>query len=121
MIRYAIGSSPAPAADEREYIFDKPHFLGTKRNGPDLSRVGGKYSDDWHYSHLFNPAQMVPGSIMPSFTWLYTNRNPADSGQRSRTKPRRHRLGCPLAAHWVPTGRSSTPLLTTAKAHGGRG
>ena len=80
MIRYAVGSSPAPAADEREYIFDKPHFLGTKRNGPDLSREGGKYVDDWHYSHFYNPAQMVPGSIMPAFTWLFTNRNAADSG-----------------------------------------
>jgi cbb3-type cytochrome oxidase cytochrome c subunit len=78
MIRYRIGSSIAPAADEREYIYDEPHFLGTKRNGPDLSREGGKYSDDWQYSHLYNPALMVPGSIMPAFQWLFTNTNPAD-------------------------------------------
>jgi len=78
MLRYRIGSSVAPASDEREYIYDQPHFLGTKRNGPDLDRVGGKYSDDWQYSHLYNPAQMVPGSIMPAFTWLFVNKNPAD-------------------------------------------
>jgi cbb3-type cytochrome c oxidase subunit II len=78
MIRYGLGTSPAPPADEREYVYDEPHFLGTKRNGPDLSRVGGKYSDDWQYSHLFNPAQMSPGSIMPAFTWLFTVANPAD-------------------------------------------
>ncbi len=78
MLRYRIGSSVAPSSDEREYIYDQPHFLGTKRNGPDLDRVGGKYSDDWQYSHLYNPAQMVPGSIMPSFGWLFTNKNPAD-------------------------------------------
>jgi cbb3-type cytochrome oxidase cytochrome c subunit len=78
MLRYRVGNSVAPASDEREYIYDQPHFLGTKRNGPDLDRVGGKYSDDWHYSHLYNPAQMVPGSIMPAFTWLFVNKNPAD-------------------------------------------
>jgi cbb3-type cytochrome oxidase cytochrome c subunit len=78
MLRYRIGNSVAPSSDEREYIYDQPHFLGTKRNGPDLSRVGGKYSDDWQYSHLYNPAQMVPGSIMPSFGWLFVNKNPAD-------------------------------------------
>jgi len=78
MIRYGIHNTPAPPADEREYIYDEPHFFGTKRNGPDLSRVGGKYSDDWQYSHLYNPQQMVTGSIMPAFTWLFINKNPAD-------------------------------------------
>ena len=71
------GTSPAPAADEREYVYDQPHFFGTKRNGPDLSRVGGKYSDDWQYSHLYNPAQMTPGSIMPQFSWLFKVANSA--------------------------------------------
>ena len=70
--RYSIGTSVAPIADEREYIWDQPHFLGTRRIGPDLSREGGKYSDDWHYSHFYYPRQMVPGSIMPAFTWLFT-------------------------------------------------
>jgi cytochrome c oxidase cbb3-type subunit II len=78
MLRYRVGTSIAPSSDEREYIYDQPHFLGTKRNGPDLSRVGGKYSDDWQFSHLYNPAQMVPGSIMPAFQWLFINTNPAD-------------------------------------------
>jgi hypothetical protein len=78
MIRYGLGTSPAPASDPREYNYDEPHFFGTKRNGPDLFREGGKYSDDWQYSHLFNPAMMTPGSIMPAFTWLFTVANPAD-------------------------------------------
>ena len=71
--RYSIGTSVAPIADEREYIWDQPHFLGTRRIGPDLSREGGKYSDDWHYSHFYYPRQMVPGSIMPAFTWLFND------------------------------------------------
>lgn len=70
--RSSVGASLALPADEREYVFDQPHFLGTRRIGPDLSREGGKYSDDWHYSHFFSPRQMVPGSIMPAFTWLFT-------------------------------------------------
>ena len=71
--RYSIGTSVAPIADEREYIWDQPHFLGTRRIGPDLSREGGKYSNDWHYSHFYYPRQMVPGSIMPAFTWLFND------------------------------------------------
>jgi len=73
--RYTIGHSVAPIADEREYIWDQPHFLGTRRIGPDLSREGGKYSDDWHYSHFYYPRQMVPGSIMPAFTWLFNDKD----------------------------------------------
>src|SRR5580658_2568198 len=72
MRRYSVGSSLAIPADEREYVYDAPHFLGTRRIGPDLSRVGGKYSDDWHYSHFYYPRQLVPDSIMPAFTWLFT-------------------------------------------------
>ncbi len=72
MKRYSIGTSLAVPAMEREYIWDQPHFLGTRRIGPDLSREGGKYSDDWHYSHFYNPRQMVPGSVMPVFSWFFT-------------------------------------------------
>ena len=78
ILRYSIGSSMAPPADEREYIWDQPHFLGTRRIGPDLSRVGGKYSDDWHYSHFYYPRQLVPGSVMPAFTWMFT-KDPTDA------------------------------------------
>ncbi|MEO7715991.1 MAG: cbb3-type cytochrome c oxidase subunit II [Capsulimonas sp.] len=69
--RYSIGTSLALPSNEREYVYDRPHFLGTRRIGPDLSREGGKYSDDWQYSHFYYPRQMVPGSIMPAFTWLF--------------------------------------------------
>lgn len=71
MKRYSIGTSLALPAEQREYLWDQPHFLGTRRIGPDLSRVGGKYSDDWHYSHFYYPRQMVPGSVMPQFSWLF--------------------------------------------------
>ena len=53
-----------------ESMYDRPFQWGSKRTGPDLARVGGKYSDDWHRDHLRSPKSVVPGSIMPSYHWL---------------------------------------------------
>jgi cytochrome c oxidase cbb3-type subunit 2 len=53
-----------------ESMYDRPFQWGSKRNGPDLARVGGRYSDEWHRDHLKSPPSMVPGSIMPSYWWL---------------------------------------------------
>jgi len=61
-----------PVSEPGEYAWDLPHLLSTRRIGPDLSRVGLKYGDDWHYAHHFDPRLVVPDSIMPSFKWLYT-------------------------------------------------
>jgi cytochrome c oxidase cbb3-type subunit 2 len=55
-----------------EFVYDRPFLWGSKRTGPDLARVGGRYSDDWHRIHLFNPRDVVPESIMPSYPWLET-------------------------------------------------
>lgn len=56
-----------------EFIYDRPFLWGSKRTGPDLHRVGGRYSDDWHRVHLTNPRDVVPESIMPSYPWLDEN------------------------------------------------
>jgi len=53
-----------------ESMYDHPFQWGSKRTGPDLARVGGKYSDDWHRDHLRNPRSVVPGSVMPDYSWL---------------------------------------------------
>ncbi|MFM2450631.1 MAG: cytochrome-c oxidase, cbb3-type subunit [Pseudomonadota bacterium] len=53
-----------------EFVYDHPFQWGSKRTGPDLHRVGGKYSDDWHRIHLINPRDLVPESNMPSYPWL---------------------------------------------------
>ena len=53
-----------------EFIYDRPFLWGSKRTGPDLARVGGRYSDDWHRIHLINPRDVVPESIMPAYPWL---------------------------------------------------
>ena len=53
-----------------EFVYDRPFLWGSKRTGPDLHRVGGRYSDEWHYTHLMNPRDVVPESNMPSYKWL---------------------------------------------------
>lgn len=56
-----------------EFVYDHPFQWGSKRTGPDLARVGGRYSDDWHRVHLNNPRDVVPESNMPAFPWLSEN------------------------------------------------
>ena len=54
-----------------EYAYDHPFLLGSRRMGPDLQRVGGKYPDAWHYEHMRDPRSTSPGSVMPQYTWLH--------------------------------------------------
>ena len=56
-----------------EYIYDRPFLWGSKRTGPDLWRVGGKYPSSWHYYHMWDPTSMSPGSLMPAYPHLFEN------------------------------------------------
>ncbi|MCL4132699.1 UNVERIFIED_CONTAM: hypothetical protein GTU68_019622 [Idotea baltica] len=56
-----------------EFVYDFPFLWGSKRTGPDVHRIGGKYNDNWHFNHMFDPTSTSPGSIMPRYPWLYTN------------------------------------------------
>ena len=56
-----------------EFVYDRPFQWGSKRTGPDLHRVGGRYSDEWHRVHLINPRDVVPESVMPGYPWLAKN------------------------------------------------
>jgi len=68
-----------------EFVYDHPFQWGSKRTGPDLHRVGGKYSDDWHRIHLVNPRDLVPESNMPAYPWLERNAlDPNDVAPRMR-------------------------------------
>ncbi len=60
-----------PVSEAGEYAWDQPHLLGTRRIGPDLTRIGGKYGDDWHYAHFWDPRMLQPETIMPRFPWLF--------------------------------------------------
>lgn len=61
-----------------ESVYDHPFQWGSKRTGPDLARVGGRYSDEWHRIHLINPRDVVPESNMPAFPWLAVNKVDAE-------------------------------------------
>jgi cytochrome c oxidase cbb3-type subunit 1 len=60
-----------PVSQAGEYVYDQPHMLSTRRIGPDLTREGGRYEDQWHIAHHWNPRDITPDSIMPSFPWLF--------------------------------------------------
>lgn len=60
-----------------EFVYEHPFLWGSKRTGPDLARVGGRYSDAWHRAHMYNPRDVVPESNMPAFPWLFDT--PVDS------------------------------------------
>jgi cbb3-type cytochrome c oxidase subunit II len=60
----------SPVSTPDEFVYDQPHLFGTRRVGPDLSRVGGKYDAQWHATHFRDPRSLVPGSVMPPFPWI---------------------------------------------------
>ncbi|MBF6025204.1 cytochrome-c oxidase, cbb3-type subunit II [Lysobacter niastensis] len=76
-----------------ESVYDRPFLWGSKRTGPDLARVGGRYSDDWHRVHLINPRDVVPESNMPGFPWLAQNR--VDGGEVEHKMRTLQRIGDP--------------------------
>jgi cytochrome c oxidase cbb3-type subunit 2 len=76
-----------------EYVYDHPFQWGSKRTGPDLARVGGRYSDDWHRIHLLNPRDVVPESNMPGYPWL--TRNTIDGQQLQANMRALRRVGVP--------------------------
>jgi cytochrome c oxidase cbb3-type subunit 2 len=76
-----------------ESVYDHPFQWGSKRTGPDLARVGGRYSDDWHRVHLTNPRDVVPESNMPAYPWLA--KSPASSGNLADRMRALRRVGVP--------------------------
>jgi cytochrome c oxidase cbb3-type subunit 2 len=77
-----------------EFVYDHPFQWGSKRTGPDLQRVGGKYSDEWHRIHLNNPRDVVPESNMPAYTWL--DKAPIDPAEAASHMRALRRVGVPF-------------------------
>jgi cytochrome c oxidase cbb3-type subunit 2 len=76
-----------------EFVYEHPFLWGSKRTGPDLARVGGRYSDDWHRVHLTNPRDLVPESNMPAYRWLTSAQvDPAEVAPKMRAL---RRVGVP--------------------------
>ena len=78
-----------------EFVYDRPFLWGSKRTGPDLHRVGGKYSDNWHLSHMYDPQTTSSGSIMPAYQWLI--RNELDKSQTEAKMETMVSLGVPYS------------------------
>ena len=78
-----------------EFVYDRPFQWGSKRTGPDLARVGGRYSDDWHRIHLVNPRDLVPESNMPAYPWL--DKTPANAASIQAHMNGLRTLGAPYS------------------------
>ncbi len=98
-----------------EYVYDRPFQWGSKRTGPDLHRVGGRYSDDWHYTHLNNPRDVVPESIMPSYPWLAQTKLSTDDSIKTKMETLRM-LGAPYTDEEIANAPKALEGKTEADA-----
>jgi len=97
-----------------ELVYNHPFLWGSKRTGPDLARVGGLYSDDWHRAHLFDPRSVVPESNMPSFPWLFENE--LDGELTSRKMHALSLVGVPYTEQDMEAAEASVKGKTEAQA-----
>ena len=88
-----------------EYVYDHPFLWGSKRTGPDLHRIGGKYSDNWHLNHMYDPQSTSSGSIMPSYKWL--TRNELDKSQTEAKMRTMVKLGVPYSDEDIANAQQS--------------
>jgi cytochrome c oxidase cbb3-type subunit 2 len=97
-----------------EFVYDHPFQWGSKRTGPDLHRVGGKYSDDWHRVHLNNPRDVVPESNMPAYPWL--DKSPVDAGAMPDHMRALRAVGVPYTDKEIAAASSDVKGKTEADA-----
>jgi len=97
-----------------EDVYERPFLWGSKRTGPDLARVGGRYSDAWHQAHLFDPRSVVPVSNMPAYPWLFDN---ILDGKQTAAKMRGLRtLGVPYSDEQINNAAAQVSGVTEATA-----
>ncbi len=89
-----------------EYVYDHPFLWGSKRTGPDLHREGGKYNDNWHFNHMWNPQSISPGSIMPGYKWLFDNK-PMDYSTTETKMKAMKTLGVPYTEADIANAQKS--------------
>jgi cytochrome c oxidase cbb3-type subunit 2 len=97
-----------------ESIYDRPFQWGSKRTGPDLARVGGKYSDDWHRDHLRDPRSVVPGSVMPDYSFLANT--DLDSKNIAQDLKVQALLGVPYSPEMIENAEKDVALQATTDA-----
>ena len=103
-----------PYSQAGEFVYDHPFLWGSKRTGPDLQRVGGRYSDEWQKAHLWNPRDVVPESVMPAFPWLFEN---TLTGDKTATKMKAMRiLGVPYTDEDIAGAKDAVAGVTEVDA-----
>ncbi|RYY14565.1 MAG: cbb3-type cytochrome c oxidase subunit II, partial [Chitinophagaceae bacterium] len=95
-----------------EFVYDHPFQWGSKRTGPDLAREGGKYPDAWHFNHLLDPGTMSPGSVMPAYPWLVTDK--LDTGSTPAKIRAMQTLGVPYPAGFDKIANDNLMLQATS-------
>ncbi len=93
-----------PHSKAGEFVYDHPFLWGSKRTGPDLLREGGKYNDNWHFNHFWNPQSISTGSIMPGYKWLYDNEAMDISNIETKLKTMRE-LGVPYTDYEIENAK----------------
>lgn len=88
-----------------EFVYDHPFLWGSKRTGPDLHRLGGKYNDNWHFNHMWDPQSTSPGSIMPGYKWLFDNK-PMDYSQTQAKMQAMVTLGVPYTTEEIQNAKA---------------
>ena len=96
-----------PQSKAGEYVYDHPFLWGSKRTGPDLMRVGGKYNDNWHFNHMWDPQSTSSGSIMPGYKWMFDNK-PLDISSTEKKMKVMRELGVPYTDYEIA---SATKLM----------
>jgi cytochrome c oxidase cbb3-type subunit II len=104
-----------PYSRADEFVYDRPFLWGSKRTGPDLHRVGGKYSDAWHRVHLLDPRAVVPVSIMPAYPWL-AERAANDDGSLEPRLRALQRLGHPYSDDDIAAAAATVEGMTDLDA-----
>jgi cytochrome c oxidase cbb3-type subunit II len=103
-----------PYSTAGEFVYDRPFQWGSKRTGPDLHRVGGRYSDEWHRVHLINPRDLVPESNMPAYPWL--ERSAVDAEIMPAKLNALRRLGVPYSDEEVKASAAAVKGKTELEA-----
>ncbi|CAL2085110.1 cytochrome-c oxidase, cbb3-type subunit I [Tenacibaculum sp. 190524A05c] len=88
-----------------EFVYDHPFLWGSKRTGPDLHRIGGKYNDNWHFNHMYDPQSTSPGSIMPAYQWIIKNK--LDKSQTEAKMRAMVKLGVPYTDEDITNAQKS--------------
>ena len=99
-----------PYSRAGEFVYDRPFLWGSKRTGPDLHRIGGKYTDVWHRLHMLNPRAVVPTSIMPAYPWLQSRSADADGDIEQKIR----------ALRWLGHPYSDADIETATEALDGK-